>query len=493
LPPGSSRWESKRRWTVREGATGREGPARPLLRLAAVLLKFNRGTVLLLEPPSGFDVAALPGVLWDARVQAHRAPGCAHAAVRSQLKRQGVSFSDQVPERDPHPAPWPAVELRPYQDAALCAWELAGRRGVVVLPTGSGKTRVALAVMARTRLRTLCLVPTRVLLDQWLREIGRLYPGAVGCLGDGVHTVAPVTVATFESGLRHMDRLGNRFDLLIVDEVHHFGGGQRDEAMEMSIASARLGLTATPVRPDHPSARRLAELVGPTVFELAVADLAGRFLASFDLIALHLDLSETERKAYSERVSIYREAMAQFRRQVPEASWEDFARIAVRTDQGRRALLAFRQARALLGFTEAKRKALGSLLVRHADARLLVFTADNQTAYAISREHLIMPLTCDIGRHEREEALTRFREGALRALVSARVLNEGMDVPDAGVAVVVGGSQGEREHVQRVGRILRPRPGKRAVIYELITRGTMEVRQARRRREALAPRVSPCL
>ena len=464
-----------------------------MLRVAAVRLRFNRGTLLLLDPPHGLEVVALPGVLWDGRVQAHRAPACEHAAIRSDLERAGVPFSDQVPERDPHPAQWPRIELRPYQDAALCAWELAGRRGIVVLPTGSGKTRVALAAMARTRMRTLCLVPTRVLLDQWLREIGKLYPGAVGCLGDGVHAVSAVTVATFESGLRHMDRLGNRFDLLIIDEAHHFGRGQRDEALEMSIASARLGLTATPVRPDHPSAASIARLIGPTVFELAVADLAGRFLASFDLIALHLDLSEAERTAYEERVFVYREAIAQFRRQAPEASWEDFARIAARTDQGRRALLAFRQARALLGFTEAKRAVLRSILARHADARLLVFTADNQTAYAISREHLIMPLTCDIGRPEREEALAHFRDGSLRALVSARVLNEGMDVPEASVAVVVGGSQGEREHVQRVGRILRPGPGKRAVVYELITRGTLEVRQARRRREALAPRISPCL
>ena len=111
----------------------------------------------------------------------------------------------------------------------------------------------------------------------------------------------------------------------------------------------------------------------------------------------------------------------------------------------------------------------------------------------ILRSEDIVRLENLIGRREREEALARFREGSLRALVSARVLNEGMDVPDAAVAIVVGGSQGEREHVQRVGRVLRPLPGKRAVIYELITRRTMEVRQARRRREALAPRVSACL
>jgi|SRR5882672_2108796 len=110
------------------------------------------------------------------------------------------------------PGDWSAVALRPYQEAALCAWELSGRRGLVVLPTGSGKTRVALAAMARTGLSALCLVPTRVLLEQWLREIRAVYADKVGCFGDGHRDLSPVTVATFESAYRHMDRLGNRFD-----------------------------------------------------------------------------------------------------------------------------------------------------------------------------------------------------------------------------------------------------------------------------------------
>ncbi len=131
-----------------------------------------------------------------------------------------------------------------------------------------------------------------------------------------------------------------------------------------------------------------------------------------------------------------------------------------------------------------------SLLARHPDSRVLIFTADNETAYAIAREHLVMPLTCDIGRRERDDVLQRFRRGDLRALVSARVLNEGLDVPDADVAMVVGGALGEREHVQRVGRLLRPGEGKRAVVYELVTRNTMEVGQAHRRRQGLVARRS---
>ncbi len=97
-----------------------------------------------------------------------------------------------------------------------------------------------------------------------------------------------------------------------------------------------------------------------------------------------------------------------------------------------------------------------------------------------------MPITCEISRAERESALGAFRAGTLRSLVSARVLNEGIDVPDADVAIIVSGTQGEREHVQRAGRLLRPDPGKRAVIYQLATRATAEVRRASERRHALA-------
>jgi superfamily II DNA or RNA helicase len=129
---------------------------------------------------------------------------------------------------------------------------------------------------------------------------------------------------------------------------------------------------------------------------------------------------------------------------------------------------------------------VGALLGRHRATRTIVFVADNPTAYAISREHLIMPLTCDIKRKEREHVLELFKDGKLRALVSAQVLNEGLDVPDAEVGIIVAGTKGEREHVQRVGRMLRPRPGKRALVYELVVRSTIEVEQARKRRSALA-------
>jgi len=454
-----------------------------------VHLQFDRGTILVSEVPPGLDLTDAPGLLWDARVQAHRAPALMYPILTQWLLDRGVQFTDMARVDHEPTKGWADPGLREYQAAALWAWELAGRRGVVVLPTGSGKTRVALAAMTSTRLPALCLVPTRVLLEQWRREIATVYPHQIGCYGEGRREVAPVTVATYESGYRHMDRVGHRFSLLVVDEVHHFGCGFRDEALEMALAGARLGLTATPPRnPAH--AARLADLVGPTVYELAIADLTGRFLASFDVVTLQVDLADKERAKYTTLSRLFTSAYAQFRQTLPQGTWTDFVRAAGRSDEGRRALSAWREARRLLAFTEAKGRTLRALLDRHGDARVLVFTADNASAYAIAREHLVMPLTCDIGRQERDQVLDAFRQGHLRALVSSRVLNEGLDVPDADVAVIVGGALGEREHVQRIGRILRPGPGKRALVYELVTRQTMEVSQAWRRRQGLVVRRS---
>ena len=452
-------------------------------------LKFDRGTILVADAPADVDLAAAPGVRWDRRVHAYRAPAGQYAALKGWLTAAGVPFVDLAPRSRPASDAWASVDLRPYQEAALSSWELAHRRGVIALPTGSGKTRIALAAMQRMQSSALCLVPTRVLLEQWSREIRQVFRGPVGCYGDGVRRLAAITVATFEAAYRHMAEIGDRFDLLIVDEVHHFGGGLRDEALEMAISDVRLGLTATPPRDRHAVAC-LSELVGPIVFELAVADLAGGFLASFDAVMLYLDLSPPERSAYANLSAVFAAVHTEFRQAAPDATWADFTRHAARTPEGRRALAAWRELRRLLAFTDAKRRTLRGLLQRRQDSRVLIFTADNDTAYAIAKEHLIMPLTCDIGRAERNDVLERFRRGELRALVSARVLNEGLDVPDADVAIVVGGALGEREHVQRIGRLLRPGPGKRATAYELVSRNTVEVGQAHRRRRGLGIRSS---
>lgn len=287
-------------------------------------LRFDRGTVLLTEPPAGLDLSDLPGVLWDERVSALRAPGVFLEEIRAALAARGVRAEDLAGRPADLPVRPVEPSLRPYQEAALWAWQRAGRRGLVVLPTGSGKTRLAIAAIARCGGPALDLVPTRALMAQWADELTRTCPGPIGCLGDGERRVEAITVATFESGWRQMERLGDRFRLLVVDEAHHLGDGQRDEALELCAAPARLGPTATP--PRAPAAGRLAALLGPTVFELAVGELAGRWLAPYAVVTLRLELDAGERAAWERAVATYRPVLQAYQRSQPGAAWADFAR-----------------------------------------------------------------------------------------------------------------------------------------------------------------------
>jgi len=446
-------------------------------------LHFDRGTVILTgQLPS--ELARLCDIRWDPRVGAYRAPAYRLGSLLAALTKHGYRVDNDVSRARVACAPWRPIELRPYQQAALSTWRKQ-ERGLIVMPTGSGKTRVACAVMAACAAPALCLVPTRALLHQFRGEIAKYYSGPIGLLGDGAHVLEAVTVATFESAYRNMSRVGNLFDLLVVDEVHHFGVGVRDEALEMCTAPRRLALTAT--APEGRALARVHELMGPPICSLSVADLSGLWLADFESVVLSLRLNRDEQVQYEFYKRRFCEVFEAFRAWNREAGWRDFTKFAASSEAGRAALVAFRASRQITSYPEAKRAALASLLAEHRGQRVLVFTSDNATAYAIAREQLIMPITCDIDREERSQALRAFRTGELRALVSAQVLNEGIDVPDAEIAIIVGGLRGQREHVQRVGRLLRPRPGKRAIIYELVMEDTHEVRKAAERRKALQP------
>jgi superfamily II DNA or RNA helicase len=448
-------------------------------------IRFDRGTVVFDQPEPGVDPVELLGANWDRELAAWRLPAERLSEIRGRLAATGVRVSDDI-----HPTEldgtWNLPELRWYQRDAVTAWRDAGDRGVVVLPTGAGKTVVALAAIAALGVASLVLVPTRVLLDQWACMLAAAWHRPIGRLGDGVHHVAGITVATYASARIWAPRIGDRFGLVVVDEAHHVGAWCPGEILEMLVAPSRLGLTATPVGGSCEHA--LERHIGPTVYSLGLDALRGNALADFDHQLVTVPLDERERAAYRTLRRAFGRFYAEQQRMLPGLEWREWIRVAQRSVEGRDALAAWRASRALLAYPAAKRAAVRGLLAEHAGERTLVFTADNATAYAIARELLVAPITCDIGRTERTRMLDRFRTGELSVLVSSQVLDEGFDVPDAEVAIVVGGTASQRRHAQRIGRVLRPRPGKRARVYELAVADSAELHQVRRRRGALGSR-----
>ncbi len=446
-------------------------------------LSYDRGTLILHPPPRG--KAWVDFAEWDDRVEKFRIPAVRYRGLVESLRVAETPVEDRARDFSPLPLDFArSIVPYPHQAEALEAWQAAGRRGVVVLPTGAGKTLVAQLAMQATARSTLVVVPTIDLLHQWYAGLLAAFPGtSVGLLGGGSRDFdSPLLVATYASAAMEAERLGNRYALLIFDEVHHLPADYTRVIADYSIAPYRLGLTATLARSDGKE-RALEGLIGPTVFTRTPAELAGKSLAPFEEVRIRVSLRAAERARYDALIA-KRNAFLEARR-IRLGSiqgWQQFVRVSSSSPAGRAAMLAHREARALAFGTEEKLDVLESLLAKHAGRRTLIFTDDNATVYRIASEFLLPAITHQTAVKERHETLARFRDGRYPVLVSSRVLNEGVDVPEASVAIVLSGTGAEREYIQRLGRVLRPIEGKRAILYEVICEGTSEENISRRRR-----------
>jgi superfamily II DNA or RNA helicase len=426
----------------------------------------------------------LPGCRWDPRTVCHRAPAAAYADIVRTLMRDKIVHEDNA--RAYATLADGALVHRPpraYQSEALAAWVAGRGRGVVVLPTGAGKTLVAVMAIDTKRRSTLVVAPTLDLVRQWYDILRSTFGVPVGVIGGGEYQVHPLTVTTYDSAFLHMEHLGARFGLIVFDECHHLPGASYGLAARFALAPFRLGLTATPERTDGREAD-LVELIGPVVYRKDIVDLAGDYLADYETERVAIELSATERTEYQRERQLYRSFVEDNGISMARPSgWSQFIMLSARSIEGRRAMQAYRRQRELAFCASAKLDYIEHLLDNHRHDRALLFTQDNATCYTVSRRFLIPAITHQTKVRERSEILARLADGSYSAVVTSKVLNEGVDIPDANVAVVISGSGSVREHVQRLGRILRKRDGKRAVLYELVTSDTSESFTSDRRRD----------
>jgi superfamily II DNA or RNA helicase len=448
-----------------------------------VRLAFEDGTLRVESDGQDFpDLEALPGVEYDERTETGRAPAHRYADVVDYLDHRDIPFEDDALAADPLDVA-SAYELRDYQRDALDAWEANDRRGVLELPTGSGKTVIGLKAIEAVGQSALVVVPTIDLLVQWKRELAREFDCDIGQLGGGEQTVGPVTVATYDSAYLRADDLGDRFALVVFDEVHHLGGeGFRDIA-RMLVAPARMGLTATFERPDNAHVV-IADLVGDAVYRISADDLAGEHLAAYDVKRIEVPLTDAERERYEDAQGTFTNYLQQSSVQLRSGSdYQELVKRSGTDPRAREALLAKQRARRIVRESDAKVAELQKILDRHRRDRVIVFTASTDLVYRLSERFLLPAVTHETGAPERREILEKFRDGTYSRVVTANVLDEGVDVPDANVAVVFAGSGSEREFTQRLGRVLRPKDdGGRALLYELVSADTAEERVADRRR-----------
>ncbi|HLH60684.1 MAG TPA: DEAD/DEAH box helicase [Ktedonobacteraceae bacterium] len=444
------------------------------------------------------------------------------SAVKSALRKHQTPFSVAFEERPALPfETLLSIEPRPYQEEALTRWLAEGSAGVVVLPTGAGKTLVAAMAIHETGLWTLVVVPTLDLLQQWRNALiaalglarasevlqadesamgammeldskaDKSVPSPVtspalsdkiGVFGGGDKDIRPVTIITYDSAALYPREL-RRFGLLIFDECHHLPAPTYRLIAESAFTPLRLGLSATPERSDMAHVD-LDGLIGLEVYRRSPSELTeGRFLAQYQEVRIDIALSSEDEARYAVQRDIYRSFLR--RRRISINSPEDFQKklifLSARDPEAREAMLAWREARSIAMNAPAKYAEIERLLRLHASDQVILFSEYNPVVEEISRRFCLPNITYKTPAEERRIILERFRTGQYSKLVTGRVLNEGVDVPDCRVAIIVSGNSTRREYIQRLGRVLRPKL-EQAVLYELVTAGTTEEDIAKRRR-----------
>lgn len=394
-----------------------------------------------------------------------------------------------------------APALYAWQAEALAAWIARGRRGVVEAVTGTGKTMVGVAAVLeqlRSRGQALVLVPTKELQRQWIGVLRERLPGAmlVGHLGDGGGgslTTNDVVVAIVNT-LRGADARPIRpHGLLVADECHRYGSACNRLALDPRF-DRRLGLSATYARDDDGHHTWLEPYFGPSCYQLGYRRAIGDGVAARVAVALvGVRFDTAERTRYEELTLVMGRAAARLieRYGLPRDTYGAFMRAVnaladgSHDHDGTRLARQYRQAaterRRLLAAANGKAHTLETLApaIRAAD-RTIVFTetiaASEEAADRLAGNGVPTGVVhSGLPGNLRRGVLDRFASGAVRAVSAPRVLDEGIDVPAADLAVILGASRSRRQMIQRMGRVLRcKRDGRRARFAVLFVEGTVE-------------------
>ncbi|MCK4475898.1 MAG: DEAD/DEAH box helicase family protein [Methanophagales archaeon] len=441
-----------------------------------IKLSYEKGTIVV---KSNFK---LPHTVWDNRVGCYRCLPMFYKDLTDYLNLSNLAYEDNVVlDLMPMQNLTCNLTLHDYQKDALNKW-LQTKNGALVLPTGAGKTIIGIKAISVLNVPALVVVPTLELVKQWKNELVNKFGVEVGTYTGEEHILEPITVSTYDTAYLRAEELGNRFLFLLFDEVHHLPSPGYANIAEMFIAPYRLGLTATYEREDGLH-KDLERLIGGKVYEIEIDKLRGKYLAEYTTKKIVTDLTEDEREEYEKYHSAFSEFLK--KRNIILKSPKDFRLLVMRSGRdasAREALLARNKARQIALNSKSKLNALSEILENHFGERMIIFTEHNSLVYAISKEFLIPAITHTTQKEERAEILENFREGKYKVVVTSKVLEEGIDVPEASVGVILSGSGSKREYKQRLGRILRKKEGKLAILYEIVSKKTTEIAISRRRR-----------
>lgn len=399
-----------------------------------------------------------------------------------------------------------------WQSEAFAAWVEHGHRGVVEAVTGAGKTRLGvLAVKAALSagINVVIMVPTIELLDQWMATLRAALPQQrIGRLGGGGHddlyghdlivgTVHSVARAFMSEGIELLS--SSRQGLLVADECHRYAADQCSAALSENF-DWRLGLTATYERTDELDKSVLDPFFGGVVFRLWYdRALDDGVIAPFDVALVGVLLDPARRATYDDYSHRIRESRRGLQWNLPQrmltadgdlaVPFPVFLRMvtiwAAADDGSARSRLAatllnlIGARRRLLADAPAKILALDDLLPAIRAAHGALVFAQTQDAANAATDRLrsagveAAATHSGLTREDRHLRLDRFRSREIDVLAAPRVLDEGVDVPDADLGLIIAANHSRRQMVQRLGRIIRrktpPRAGRLVYLYAIDT------------------------
>jgi superfamily II DNA or RNA helicase len=385
-----------------------------------------------------------------------------------------------------------------WQGEALDGWAIHGRFGVVEAVTGTGKTRVGVEAAAEAiqdDIKVVVCVPTLVLLDQWCRVLANAGIRRVGRVGGGQRDTFrknDILVGTVHSLSKSQAAL--RFDgkfMLIADECHRDGAPTFQSALNSRYVR-RLGLTATFERADDRLRDLEAFFESSPVFKIEYDRAVPEGIVAHYVVArVGVDFTDEERLDYDEANAVCRDSRWRLiQAGLPQEPFGKFMEAAAAAaakenddigSEARRYLEAFSHRAEILSIAQGKVEAVRALapVVRSSNGALL-FTmrvAGAQRAAALLNEQgaKALAISGKSTREEREQALSALRDGHVHALAAPRILDEGVDVPEADLAVIIATSSSRLQMIQRMGRVLRlKKGGRRARFVLLYVRGTAE-------------------
>lgn len=355
-----------------------------------------------------------------------------------------------------------ALRLRRWQTEALAAWESVGRRGIVSVVTGGGKTVFALAAIQAMRPPTvLIVVPTVALLDQWWEEASCF----LGLEMDDFHIISgnrrmrsgTVNLAVLNTASQLHDSGRAVECLLIIDECHKAASPKFSAVLDLPKLGA-LGLSATPERQyDDGLEELLVPRLGPVIYRYTYRDaMADNVIVPFDVVNVVFELDAETREQYDKLTKA-------IGRSVQKWGGSDEKTVA----------LLLRRTRIMNLSMERVRLAL-RIVARHQNERVLVFHEDIRACnliYEVLRENGVAAgvYHSKLGLRVRASMLADYRRGSIRVLVTCRALDEGFNVPETTIGIIAASTATRRQRIQRLGRILRPADGKlKATVYTLV-------------------------